>query len=208
MSKLTFHDLVCALKKLSDELGKSPTLREFTASGISRRQIDKYKFSKIVEAAGLPPNPHAQTTKPVEIVVRPPKILALDIETAPILAHVWGLWENNVALNQIERDGFVLSYCARFIGESEVYYQDQRNVSPIENDLEIIKGIHKLINEADILLTHNGDKFDIKKLNARFIFHGLDPIAPKQSIDTLKIAKKYFSFTSNKLEYIARLLVS
>ncbi len=206
MEKVTFHDLVCKLKQLANELDKSPTLREFTASGVSKRQIDKYKFSEIVKAADLEPNKSRHNSEPIEVIVRPPKILAFDIETAPIKAHVWGLWDQNVGLNQIDRDWFILSYAAKFLDEDKTHYIDQRHSNPIEDDRMLIEGIHHLISSADILLTHNGDKFDIKKLNARFIYYGLDPIAPKQSIDTLKIAKRLFSFTSNKLEYIAKFL--
>jgi uncharacterized protein YprB with RNaseH-like and TPR domain len=206
MEKVTFHDLVCKLKQLASELDKSPTLREFTASGASKRQINKYKFSEIVKAAGLEANRSAHTSEPVEVVIRPPKILAFDIETAPIKAHVWGLYDQNVGLNQIDRDWFVLSYSARFLDEDKIHYMDQRHSNPVEDDRMLMEGIHHLISEADILLTHNGDKFDIKKLNARFIYFNLDPITPKQSIDTLKIARRLFSFTSNKLEYIAKFL--
>lgn len=206
MDKKQLHELVGRLKSLAVKLEKTPTLVEFVKSGESRRQIDKVKFSELCKLAGLEANKHSQTTQPIEVVVRPPKILALDIETAPIMAYVWGLWENNVALNQIHRDWFVLSFCAKFVGEDVIYYEDQRDKEPIENDKETIEAIHKLILEADILLTHNGDKFDLKKLNARFIYHGLDPIPPKQSIDTLKVARKFFAFTSNKLEYLAKYL--
>ena len=199
---MDIHELVKLVKKLHRESGQVPKyndLQEF----VSRRTIDKFTLNKILDAAGLEPT---KQTDPVELEKKAPRILALDIETSPILAHVWGLWENNVSLNMIERDWFVLSYCAKFVGEDKVYYADQRNEKDIENDLKLMVGIRDLIEKADILLTHNGDKFDIKKLNARFILHKLQPVPPKQSIDTLKIAKRFFSFTSNKLEYIAKYL--
>lgn len=194
--------MVSKLKELAKKLDRTPTLIEFSEIA-SKRQIQKHKYSELCKMAGLEVNKHAQQSDPVEVIIRPPKILALDIETAPILAHVWGLWENNVALNQIQRDWFVLSFCAKFIGEEIVHYKDQRKCRDVTNDKQVIKAIHKLISEADILLSHNGDRFDLKKLNSRFIYYGLEPIPPKQSIDTLKIAKKFFSFTSNKLEYLA-----
>lgn len=133
-----------------------------------------------------------------------PKVLIVDIETAPILAHVWGLWDNNVALNQIERDWFVLSFSAKWLGtpETEVIYHDQRNAKNLENDKPLLKKIWKLLDQADVLLTQNGNKFDIKKLNARFVIHGMQPPSSYKKIDTLVLAKKHFGFTSNKLEYM------
>lgn len=141
-----------------------------------------------------------------------PKVLIIDIETAPILANVWALWDQNVALNQIERDWFILSYSAKWL-ESEdksvvygphrkVMYADQRGVKNIEDDRKLLKEVWKLIDEADVLLTQNGNKFDIKKLNARFILNGMKPPSGFKKIDTLVLAKKHFALTSNKLEFM------
>lgn len=133
-----------------------------------------------------------------------PKVLIFDIETAPILAHVWGLWDNNVALNQIERDWFVLSFSAKWLGspESEVIYHDQRNAPNMEDDKRLLKKIWKLLDECDVVITQNGNKFDIKKLNARFVLQGMQPPSSYKKIDTLVLAKKHFGLTSNKLEYM------
>lgn len=133
-----------------------------------------------------------------------PKVLVYDIETAPIMAYVWGLWDNNVALNQIESDWYVLSWSAKWLGDppDKVMYMDQRNERDIENDKKILKKIWKLLDEADIVITQNGKKFDQKKLNARFIIHGFQPPSSYKHIDTCQIARKHFGFTSNKLEYM------
>lgn len=134
-----------------------------------------------------------------------PKILVFDIETAPLLGYVWGLWENNVALNQIHSDWYVLSWAAKWLGESasKVMCQSQRDAKHIEDDSKILKEIWKLLDEADIVITQNGKQFDQKKLNARFVIHGMQPPSSYKHIDTKMIAKKYFGFTSTKLEYMA-----
>lgn len=133
-----------------------------------------------------------------------PKVLIFDIETSPILAYVWGLWENNVALNQIESDWHVLSYAAKWLGTdpSKIMYKDQRNSRDVSNDKQMLKGIWKLLDECDIVITQNGKSFDIKKLNARFLEHGFQPPSSYKHIDTKTIASKHFKFTSNKLEYM------
>ena len=69
-----------------------------------------------------------------------------------------------------------------------------------ENDKALVKQLWKLFDEADILIAHNGDNFDIKKANARFAYYKLPPPSPYKTIDTLKVARKYFQFTSNKLD--------
>lgn len=131
-----------------------------------------------------------------------PKVLLLDIETAPIIGYVWGLWENNVALNQIHTDWYILSWSAKWLDDHKVMYMDQRNASNIEDDSKILKGIWKLIDEADVVVTQNGKSFDMKKLNARFIMNGFQPPSTVRHIDTKQLAAKHFGFTSNKLEYM------
>jgi hypothetical protein len=137
-------------------------------------------------------------------VKKGPKVLLFDIETAPILAHVWGLWENNVALNQIISDWHVLSWSAKWLDDpvDKVMYMDQRSAKDIEDDSQILRAIWKLLDEADVVITQNGKSFDEKKLNARFILHGFQPPSSYKHIDTKLIAKKRFAFSSNKLEYM------
>lgn len=125
-----------------------------------------------------------------------------------MLGYVWGLWENNVALNQVHSDWHLLSWSAKWLGDSpsQIMYMDQRSAKNIEDDSAILKGIWKLLDEADIVITQNGKAFDHKKLNARFVMNGMKPPSSYRHIDTLLIAKKYFAFTSNKLEYMSNKL--
>lgn len=131
-----------------------------------------------------------------------PKILIYDIETAPMLGYVWGLWDNNVALNQIHTDWYVLSWSAKWLDSKEVIYMDQRHAKNIEDDSVILKKLWNLLDEADVVVTQNGKKFDQKKVNARFLKHGFPPPKSYKHIDTKQIASKHFAFTSNKLEYM------
>jgi uncharacterized protein YprB with RNaseH-like and TPR domain len=135
-----------------------------------------------------------------------PKILLFDIETAPLLVYTWGLYDQNIALNQIVKDWHLLSWSAKWLGSDETLYMDQRNKKDVSNDKVILKAIWKLLNEADVLITQNGISFDMKKLNARFILNGLKPVSSSKHIDTLRLAKKHFAFTSNKLEYMSHKL--
>lgn len=154
------------------------------------------------------PKTKVKAAKPVVTIYPPPttgpKVLIFDIETAPIIAHVWGLWENNVGLNQIVKDWHVISWSAKWLDapENEVMYADQRGVKNIEDDSKILKLIWDLLDTADIVITQNGIKFDQKKLNARFILNDMSKPSSFRHIDTAKIARKHFEFTSNKLAYM------
>lgn len=131
------------------------------------------------------------------------KILCLDIETTPIQAFVWGLWDQNVNTSAIIQDWHLLSWSARWLFSpdvmSDVLTSDE---AKSHDDFRICQKVWALLDEADIILTHNGINFDIKKLNTRFVYHNMMPPKPFQNIDTLVVAKGVFGFTSNKLDYI------
>lgn len=132
-----------------------------------------------------------------------PKILLIDIETKPLLAYVWSIWEQNVGLNQIKDEWSIISFAAKRLGQDEIIYKDVRR-NPLSGDCQLLLAqAWRLIDWADILITHNGKAFDLKKLYAKFILNGFKPPSPVRHIDTLAIAKKHFAFTSNKMEYLS-----
>lgn len=131
-----------------------------------------------------------------------PKVLLLDIETSPIEAYVWGLFDQNIGLNQVIEDWSILSYSAKWLGENKMFYDDTRKKSNPRDDKQLVKNLHKLMSEADILVYQNGDKFDLKKIKARVEFHKFKRLPKYQTFDTYKVAKKNFGLTSYKLEYM------
>lgn len=208
MNRPELHDLVSALKNLASEVNRTPSFSEFKTKCFSARQVNRLaeSYNNLCKLAGLEPNKCNFGKEAQLIESREARVLFFDIETAPIQAHVWGLYDQNVGLNQITEDWFVLSYAAKFKGEDVIHYIDQRYAEPLSDDRQLLEGIHHLLSECDVIVGHNSDRFDLKKLNARFIRHNLPPLPLKKQVDTLKIAKKYFAFTSNKLEYIAKFL--
>lgn len=129
-----------------------------------------------------------------------PRILLIDIETAPILAFVWSLWKQNVGLNQIVNEWYILSFCAKWLGEDEVIYQDIRDTP--HDDASLMAPLWALLNEADIIIGQNGKAFDMPKIQARLVMAGHPPPRPYKIIDTMLMAKQQFRFTSNKLEWM------
>lgn len=134
------------------------------------------------------------------------KVLVLDIETAPMMADVWKLWDENIGLNQIAQDWYILSWAAGWLDSNRVMYADQRDASNIEDDSLMLAQLHNLLDEADVVIAHNGVRFDIPKINARFLKAGFPPPSPYRQIDTLKLAKAKFKFSSNRLAYLAHFL--
>lgn len=138
----------------------------------------------------------------------PVKILLIDIETAPSLGWVWQKYDANVI--DFKSNWYVLSYAYKWLGDTEVqtkglidfpgYKRDR------ENDKQLMKSLWKLMDEADVIVAHNGNSFDLPKINTRFLTHGMQPPTPYQTVDTLKIARKVFAFESNKLDDLGRYL--
>jgi len=129
------------------------------------------------------------------------KILLLDIETAPHQVYVWGMWDQNVQLDRLIEHGRTLCWAAKWYEDDTVYFNTE-----VGGRRRMIRRIHKLMNEADIVVTYNGLKFDIPTLNNEFIKYGLDPIRPNKHIDLLRTAKSQFRLASNKLSFIAEYL--
>lgn len=73
-----------------------------------------------------------------------------------------------------------------------------------DNDVHLAKHLHELLSKADVVVAHNGDNFDLPKINARLVYHGFTPPTPYQTVDTLKIARRYFKFDSNRLDNLAK----
>lgn len=136
------------------------------------------------------------------------KTLIYDIETAPIVATVWGKYEQNIVWSV--QDWYMLCFAYKWLGEKKTYVISQtdfKNYEPgSEDDSEVLKVLHKLFDEADVVVAHNGDQFDQKKSQARMILNNLPPPAPYKQIDTKKVAKRYFNFTSNKLDDLGEYL--
>lgn len=130
-----------------------------------------------------------------------PRILLWDIETSPSLGWVWEKWDTNVL--SFEAEWYILSVAWKWLGESRVHAKGlpdfpsyRRNPT---SDKALCGTIHELLSEADVVVAHNGNKFDQPKARARLLVNGFDPPQPFREVDTCQVAKRHFNFTSNKL---------
>ena len=130
------------------------------------------------------------------------RILFLDIETSPNVAHVWGIWQQNVSLNQLLESSYTLCWAAKWQGESEVLFDSVYQSTP----RRMVKGIHRLIEQADMVVHYHGTSFDIPTLNKEYLLHRLPPPSPVKELDLLKVVRGKFRFPSNKLDYVAQRL--
>lgn len=125
----------------------------------------------------------------------------LDIETAPHRVYTWGLFKQNIALNQIQEAGYTLSWAAKWYGEKKVMFSSIR-----EGKKTMLRGIYDLVSEADVVVHYYGSHFDMPTLNQEWLANGFRPPAPYIQIDLINTVKKRFRLPSNKLSYIAEYL--
>lgn len=140
----------------------------------------------------------------LQVADRLPKILVLDIETAPLRSYVFNLWKQNISIDKIISDWFCLCWSAKWLLQ-ETIFSDSLTPQEVlrENDCRIMNSLRELLNEADIVVTHNGLRFDIIRINTRLLINGLKPTTPYTNIDTFQIVKNQFAFASNKLDWLA-----
>lgn len=137
----------------------------------------------------------------------PLAILVFDIETLPILAYVWGAWQQDLNVDGIVKDWCILSWSAKWLGDDKVISDILSSQEAIErDDSRLVKSFWKLLDRADVVITHNGREFDIKRVNTRFMYNGLTPPSSYKNIDTLVAARSVFGMTMNKLDYISKYL--
>lgn len=169
--------------------------------GCSKRTVRRY--------AG----PYAQRLKKIfgieekDLKQENARILLFDIETAPMEVYVWSLWKNNyISPDSVIKDWSVLCWSAKWLFDDEVM---SAIVSPQEaierSDRSLLQPLWDLLDKADIVVAHNGAKFDVRKMNARFALAGMKPPMPYRIVDTLKVARRQFDLSSYKLDYVNQL---
>ena len=130
------------------------------------------------------------------------KRLLIDIETAPNLAHVWGMFNQNIAPKQIQATGYTLCFAAKWVGEKKITFHSIHH----SGEREMVQAAWDLLNEADAVIHYNGARFDVPTLNKEFLKAGLTPPTPYKQVDLLRTVRQQFRFHSNKLDEVLKQL--
>lgn len=130
------------------------------------------------------------------------KLLHLDVETAPNTAHVWGLFQQNVAVKQVIDSSYVLCWSAKWHNKREVLFDSVRDSDP----KDMMQGMWDLLDEADAITSYNGRKFDVPTIQKEFAQLDIPPPSPYHHIDLYSVVRKEFRFPSKKLDYVSQAL--
>lgn len=137
-----------------------------------------------------------------------PKILFYDIETAPVLALIWRPGYNmsvnhDQLLDGEKNDIICIGYRWAHQKRAKCLVWDNKK----QCSEKMIQEFTKIVEQADVVIAHNGDRFDLKHINTQRLLHDQTPIAWPTSEDTLKMVKKHFNFPANNLDYLAKVLL-
>lgn len=130
------------------------------------------------------------------------KVITLDLETSPHIVHAWGLFNQNVGLNQIVDTTRVICFAAKWLGNRRVLFSSEFH----NGREEMVRHAHSLLDECDVLVTYNGKRFDEPHLRREFVEAGLLPPSPFHHVDLYQTARGVFRFASNKLDHVAKSL--
>ena len=129
------------------------------------------------------------------------KILIIDIETKPHQVFCWGFFDQYIdPMSQVAEPGGTISWAAKWYGERKMEFR-----SSFHDGHEVmVRRMYDLMDEADMIIHYNGNKFDIPHLHKEFVMLGLTPPAPSKHVDMLKVVKRRFRFPSNKMDFVCR----
>lgn len=135
------------------------------------------------------------------------KLLFFDIETAPLETYLWHPRQDYIPMEMLKEDTFVINWGAKWAHGKDVY---SSTVTPAEakkrNDKRLVKNLAEMIREAEVVVGHNINGFDLPKLNGRLMKWGLEPLGPVRTIDTLTLSRRNFMLAYHKLDYLAQFL--
>jgi hypothetical protein len=143
-----------------------------------------------------------------------PRVLLYDLETAFNIVAAFQLWDrggNSIPHQNVISERYIICACWKWLGEDKIHSvavtdDPKRYKKNPYDDYHVVRTIHEVLSEADVVIAHYGNGFDNKYVKTRALFHGLAPIPPFVSVDTQKIAKSQFLFNSNRLDYLGKFL--
>ena len=131
-----------------------------------------------------------------------PRVLTVDIETSPHLCFSYDLWNTNITPDKIVEPSRILCWAGKWLGESKVMYYGEHT----HTREQMISALWDALDEADVLITYNGVKFDVPHIMREFITRDYLPPSPWIDIDLLQVARRRFKFASNRLGYVTSAL--
>lgn len=171
----------------------------------SRIRLSPEEVEMVKKSRGVHTEPEGAVVLPRKI----PKILLLDVETMPVQVFVWGLYKQRISHENVIADQSIVCWSAKWLYDPDVISDCMTSEeTKTRDDKRIMQSLWRLLEDCDVVIAHNGLRFDLRKINARFLYHKIAPPSPYQVIDTLKATQKAFGTISHKLDYLGKYLLN
>lgn len=128
-----------------------------------------------------------------------PNMLFIDIETAPAIAWVWGLFKQFIGWEQVIKPSRIICYSAQWYGQKQTMFQSEYE----HTRMGMLGGLHQLFDEADIVVHYNGKRFDTPWIIGELITEKFQPPSPFKQIDLFQAVKGNMRNLSNKLDAVS-----
>lgn len=139
-----------------------------------------------------------------------PSILYLDIESTLNIAGVWGVGKVHLTFENIlkERQVSIVGYAWNDEKVQELHFDlNKYSYTKYDDDADkaLLQKVSKLIEQADLIVAHNGKYFDVSVMRSRLIKHKLPDFMPTLIDDSYEKIKP-IGFNSHKLDYLGKYL--
>lgn len=187
------------IARVRNDIGHMPSLEQYLRLGnFSELQI-KANFKSYIIATKAAGALRAEVARDNHT----PRVLIFDIETCPMEALIWSLRQDYIPPANITKQRAIIAWAAKWVGEKKMFYMDLRTSKNVRVDKPIMQPLWNLLNEADIIITKNGKRFDQPVVFGRFASNDLGPPSPFKHDDVEKLFRKHFSLPSYGMDYLA-----
>lgn len=137
------------------------------------------------------------------------RVLVLDIETQRAIVETFSLFRPFIGIDRVIKPARVLCFAAKWRGEDKMIFKAAWADDDEDAYLRMMQAAYDLLNEADIVVTYNGDRFDLQWFEAEFLRLGLGRPMPYKSVDLIKSVKRWFKggLMSMKLDWSSRIIL-
>lgn len=131
------------------------------------------------------------------------RILVVDIERLPGLARVWEQKTRFVSINNFTRLPSLLCFAAKWYGEPQTKLEFH---AAWDDPEAMVQRAWEMYDEANIVVTYNGIRFDNKHLKSDWLLAGLPPPTPWKDVDLYAVNSRTFGFESKSLQHLCQRL--
>ena len=132
------------------------------------------------------------------------KRLFYDIETSQYVVRTWRIgYKINLQYDDVIELAKIICISWKWENEDKIHSLTwDKNMC----DKKMITEFIKVLNKADEIVAQNGDRFDIKWIRTRAMYHRIPMHPHYRSLDTLKKAKAFCNLPNNRLDTILQFL--